>query len=1525
MIMKNHVKKIVSIALCICMFIGMTWNGGGLEALATSIRGARAVTDELMNPKTNTSAPLGSEENPFTVLEIVPTLDQAQFGYFIPGCEPVDMDKVNLNYKTTQGLFAYNESLKGVFSVKSEDIYSFYEDIPENTPYYMYVGDAKDYHSKDFENGYLNSQDNENCWLFDSSKKVQGYFEKVEEGSGDFSVYKADWYPHNQIPQQYAVSLGYEPWTRLYMRYTPGKGNYTWTSTDEESDNSPNRIWMERTDRMVCHTKRFVNNDVFIGKVFGSQSYSETNPNGFHSKVITLTPEMLSDHMDLIDIADLIYLHNGRACSGLIQTYNFFNNNPDHKDWNNVNQTVTRFSDDGRDLTGEEALKIVRRMSSSNPAALIMDVCSLWDTSGSNNYLALNSYKLTLMTLMFEPAAFCEQFIDRVIVADNGKLYYDSDKVASEDLKMFWKNETFQYDPITGEDISDYARYWNINSGGYNLFDKIFTYQGDKSLLQELLFGGAISDTKKDDKKYSNNKNSAAFDYYESISGTRPSSLSNMDAVKFILQRPTSVFLPKLRILEVQPCDKFIYGSSGWKAYYQSLLPWYRPTDGETGWMENPHYLKVDTMPIWEFIGSTGTYDYDLGKNKLLTCDSSDDLISKYDLIIIGANQNETNGKNGYNDGNLKKYIYTSVGDWVATSEHKTDNQSKESVLITSGARYSPIDLTLKKLLELQDFADAGKPIVVDAKLYNDNGTAVDGNKIDTKSKMYEFLNRGESQKGIFVYNHINAVKMKAKLTESICRLEFAENGYPVEYVGKESSSKVLDGTYNPSSTLNYKFRIVADATASKDTTYTVSLNTDKNGDGVYGGSLKQTSEVKNMKAATKDDTIQDDKKEVAITSDKNLNIRSDSGSVENGKLKANTWYTISYTLPSNQKGIIPWKLEVASTANEKLRSSAIDYTLIPCSDKDKIRINVLQMNLTPEMTDAKYPGYSTFFTKHVVDIDRGNNETSYKSDYAYTEHNKDLSYALNLGQQNTVDKFIEYLEPVEEFNVNMQFMYNEDWKTMFATGNTETDKQNWSDFLGKYDMLIFGFQDVEMFTANEVFLDGLEDYIAQGKSVIFSHDMVQSWMTNGYHANFKNSDYSKANEWLRTVTGQRSVNYSLQSDGSYQSNDNKSEYCDNALQLMLRVCSDYSGQTSINPDTLSRDTGQYLSKLPKFDRTSELASSKNYRGWYSYSSSVGEGLLETSFVKIANNGQITTYPYNIPDEIEVLQTHVQNYALNLEYIEDGDVNVWYNLTDSSDEDVINSGLISNKANQTTKSGRIYNANDVYSAKDGDCRNNFYIYNKGNITYTGLGHGKSRESGYYAYMTDDEIKLFVNTMISAYRQPEGAPYAVVQNADATSGSSSIYYLDYDGDPNAIMDGKVVYENGVPCLKVQFKIEDDSTNPDADKKYYLYFLVDGDVKEYKVTGTGESLTVTDVDMKNASGANGKGYEVPKDYIGSEDNKITVYIPYTDITSRNGQISMSLCTYATYPKNGKTVSTPNAKAEVTTMYLPLFDLN
>ncbi|MDY6104218.1 MAG: DUF5057 domain-containing protein, partial [Acetatifactor sp.] len=129
-----------------------------------------------------------------------------------------------------------------------------------------------------------------------------------------------------------------------------------------------------------------------------------------------------------------------------------------------------------------------------------------------------------------------------------------------------------------------------------------------------------------------------------------------------------------------------------------------------------------------------------------------------------------------------------------------------------------------------------------------------------------------------------------------------------------------------------------------------------------------------------------------------------------------------------------------------------------------------------------------------------------------------------------------------------------------------------------------------------------------------------------------------------------------------------------------------------------------------------------------------------TKKAAMLNAGQITTYPYYISPEFSIEETHPQYFQLN---VEDPNMTVWYCLADS---------------------GSSYGV----GASPMDAVNNYYIYSKGNIFYSGVGH--SSING------DEEVKLFVNTMIAAYRQDTSAPYAEVVNDDVIQNDEHVYTL-----------------------------------------------------------------------------------------------------------------------------------------------------
>jgi hypothetical protein len=145
------------------------------------------------------------------------------------------------------------------------------------------------------------------------------------------------------------------------------------------------------------------------------------------------------------------------------------------------------------------------------------------------------------------------------------------------------------------------------------------------------------------------------------------------------------------------------------------------------------------------------------------------------------------------------------------------------------------------------------------------------------------------------------------------------------------------------------------------------------------------------------------------------------------------------------------------------------------------------------------------------------------------------------------------------------------------------------------------------------------------------------------------------------------------------------------------------------------------------------------------------------------NNGQITEYPFKIPETFEVSTTHGQWLQLNLD-------------TDSSDsytnDDIVVWYTISNVLNGTT------DIQDYYQASINNARNNYYIYNRGNVTYSGVGHS--------AVNNETEMKLFINTMVAAYNAGISPPTILYKESSNNSASTiEKTYLPYDSGNGSI--------------------------------------------------------------------------------------------------------------------------------------------
>lgn len=168
----------------------------------------------------------------------------------------------------------------------------------------------------------------------------------------------------------------------------------------------------------------------------------------------------------------------------------------------------------------------------------------------------------------------------------------------------------------------------------------------------------------------------------------------------------------------------------------------------------------------------------------------------------------------------------------------------------------------------------------------------------------------------------------------------------------------------------------------------------------------------------------------------------------------------------------------------------------------------------------------------------------------------------------------------------------------------------------------------------------------------------------------------------------------------------------------------------------------------------------------------------ETTNISQVNKGQITTYPYNVNTAafagsdstvtayggsyMKIGKTHEQYFQINMNA---DDIVVWYCMSNYSS---ISGGVIS------------YDTSSYYDDVPNDCVNAYYIYNKGNVTYSGVGHSSNASLYTGASIGQEyinEAKLFVNTMIAAYQSaPQDPTVSIKQDARGTGDLKEKYLL-----------------------------------------------------------------------------------------------------------------------------------------------------
>lgn len=783
------------------------------------------------------------------------------------------------------------------------------------------------------------------------------------------------------------------------------------------------------------------------------------------------------------------------------------------------------------------------------------------------------------------------------------------------------------------------------------------------------------------------------------------------------------------RILEIEPTNNYqglFYTWYGWE------------------WQWNGHrYVYTQVRYIcenWsEFVTlALGKTDAQVQVTKMTVAEfngKQEDLSSSYDLIYLGVKDNSS-------DSSFRDYSHmgdeTVIGGAIS-NKYETTQKAGD-------------DITAAKKNELLQYAQTGYPILVSDYVYEPAGNNT--LYLDDESNMYDLMaDKLKVQKDNYSsdpeYRNIISCKLYSEISDELLQkisnaLTPMEEKCSLNVLEQPEHAGYINKTDINNRELRFKFNI-SDYTANPDNAaYKAELFIDLNSDGKYEASECMNQYMQVSTAST--------------------GSRSSADALKKG-----TDYVLTRDL-GDYVGIIYWKLRITKYVGgieTTQRDELIDY----CKVQPKILVNgkeeivkkqlkILQI-MANEGAGSGATGENNVWlptekeatyleAKYKTRLNQlGNNPTDTQIDnlannIAGTESTLSYEYFNLYGKTKKVKydylkvtmRFWLYTRSLSDFEINIQ---------RIPVSAFQSGVENGTINVNSYDMLILGFADCYTDISNEKALKAIDGFIKDGKTILFTHDTTSFVTENPSTGNADDWGYH-INKYFRNMLGMDRYGYLSNVYDYYNSDETKKDYV-------------WSPQGNRDYTRRAHGYSDYLLDNMTYDSISHK---------------------HTTTIKAVNTGQITTYPYKIPTDVEITDTHGQYYQLDLEA---DDIVVWYCLSggDSNYYGSANSEGISRK----------------------DVRNNYYIYNRKNITYSGAGHSGK--------LTDNEVKLFINTMVGAYRVASSAVSIDITNQDASRDKNDniFFNISYLKGTKQPITSNLVMADGKPAKRVAFTLRQNS--------------------------------------------------------------------------------------------------------------------
>ena len=1269
------------------------------------------------------AAKLGTKENPFLILEIVPYVEYSTIGYQIEGCEPLEVEKMGADsYISTIGSFGGGTAGQG------EEAWFFKEEVDQ-------TGDLSAFKSYGY-NPY-------------DLKKIKGYYELVDTGTGSFQ--------QNEDGTIVKNSKGNIVWhsllgSELSNEYKDQK----FQSPDEKKN-----LLKQKGDRIYTIRVNSENDPVYVAYdyhvyrssnnfLIQSLGLSKEEAKNYSVIIKTITPQELNANPDWVKYADLYIATAKMTMVGDGDEWEKYK-----AEWNRYNRyqhNATSSSNESsfedvegqkdRDISWQIALAMYNKITADiNYAPIVMTSSSYmnasqkkeiktqifdWNLNFSGYYDEAtrpaynnNMYKLAVMLFSMKSELFKKLYLDKdnPLIVDGKYLNASSYKNENDEIvndkqtaQNYWSMFTFMLSDANGERPSpkygnSWYQYWANDQekwDNYGVAGNI-TDEVNQGYVNDRLFvckdDGSISQKYTSQNVPAGNQDSRYTDFKTYLDDNKPNGhgkgqATPADAVRYVLglkKNTNNKIKGDLEVLDIEPCYDSKNGYSLTKNYIYIMLPNF---DGK---------VNITHMTTAEFIGN------------------SEDLNSTYDLIFLGLDDGAYNKEQQtlkdptdnkdvsgqftkWNDASMNGKIYFHTGDKMTAAEYSSDNRSRSVKFLTKGTksgdiwtwndvnsaelRFSGNDITRLKEEELKDFVKSGKPVVAVPYLYQRDKTRIDqySNICDFVKSEINKKNTGDNSVHFYQTDDVTGIRegMKQKKPEVL----FTQT--PKLYSSEEKT--YLDVDRVGRSLLQFGFQ----ADDPDRVGFRCNVYLDQNQDGKF----------------SEDELYYEGEKFAADGSQKDVTC------------KLSRLYT----------GLIQWKIEVFCDENPSVRFTQTGCSAARNQTGQKKKINVLQ--ILPK--DGNFDGKLDLSTNPLF------------TQYYHTLDDYDITVTTE-----TLDTFKEHFN-TDSFTTE---------KYQKVNSNPHFKTPDWMEVYRNYNMIIVGFGDTYggvNIPNDHGEIDFLKFYISQGKSVLFTHDL-----TSMHNIRSDNFGYS-ANTYLRDTMGMnryKAISRNLSESERKELAEKPDKAYDSVTDITGKKLDQKQGFTYYAMKRLgwkNADSGtdwntlrnqkmpyRYLIKTPD--------GKESICGVSDFTSNTGFNNNNDLITKVSqmNQGQITQYPFKIDTMFTVSETHGQWYQLNME---DPEVTVWYCLADDKRAAAWQG---------TDNNGQGTGA--TYGVSPNDAANNYYIYSKGNVFYSGVGHSTITQ--------EMEAKLFINTMIATYRASYVPPMVEVLNENAVI--TDLENLSYD--------------------------------------------------------------------------------------------------------------------------------------------------